>query len=58
MTNQTNKQSRRAQLVNHLVFLELEHLAARATGDWDRVDFLVYCIDDTETELNKIKATN
>jgi hypothetical protein len=45
----------RQQLIDHLADLEQAREEARTAGNWDRVDLLGQCIDDTRDRIN---ATN
>jgi hypothetical protein len=45
----------RQQLIDHLADLEQAREEARTAGNWDRVDLLGQCIDDTR---DRIAATN
>ena len=48
--------SERQKLIDHLADLEQAYKEARAEGNWDRVDFLGLCIDDTRAAINKTTA--
>lgn len=41
----------RQQLIDHLADLERARDEAFAEGNWDRVDFLGNCIDDTRARI-------
>ena len=43
--------SKRQQLIDHLADLKRARKEAFEAGDWDRVDLLGLCIDDTRAEL-------
>ena len=44
----------RQKLIDHLADLERAREEARADGNWDRVDFIGLCIDDTRDALKKL----
>ncbi len=46
--------SKRQQLIDHLADLQRARKDAYAAGEWDRVDFLQLCIDDTRTLLKQL----
>lgn len=48
--------TRRQKLIDHLVSLNQGRADAFANGDWDRVDFIQLCIDDTRDELERLRV--
>jgi hypothetical protein len=46
--------STKQKLIDHLADLLQARKAAYAAGEWDRVDALGMCIDDTRAELAKL----
>ena len=42
----------------HLMRLLVEEKLARQEGDWDRVNYLSMCIDDTQDQINNAKKGN
>ena len=46
--------STKQQLIDHLSSLEQAREEAFAEGNWDRVDLLGNCIDDTRARINAI----
>lgn len=48
--------TKRQQLIDHLADLERAREEAFADGNWDRVDLLQCCIDDTRGAIKACKA--
>jgi len=46
----------RSNIQEHLHFLLDQRAEAFSEGDWDRVDFIQLCIDDTEEQLNNFSS--
>jgi hypothetical protein len=46
----------RQKLIDRLADLQQGRAEAFANGDWDRVDFIQLCLDDTRDELDRLKA--
>ena len=47
-------QKHKVALQQHLHLLQQECVQANAQGEWDRVDLIQLCIDDTSDELQKL----
>jgi hypothetical protein len=47
-------QKHKVALQHHLHLLQQECVQAFAQGEWDRVDRIQLCIDDTSDELKKL----
>lgn len=45
----------RQQLTAHLVALLEQDAKAFTRGDWDALDFIRLCIDDTREQIEKLK---
>ena len=48
-------ETKRFNLLEHFYALGQAREEAFAEGDWERVDYLQMCIDDTESRLTAIK---
>ena len=46
--------SEQQKLIDYLADLEKADTEARADGDWNRVDFIGNCIDDTLARIAKL----
>jgi hypothetical protein len=44
------------QLETHLASLLANHQYYLRVGDWERVDYLGLCIDDTHAQIEKVKT--
>lgn len=47
-------QKHKAALQQHLHLLQQECVQANSQGEWDKVDRIQLCIDDTSDELQKL----